>query len=399
MTGKVELDWHAMEKVLVYGYVSRGAKSAGFNTGLLDQNGIFNSVTPKQVPFNQETLTAYEIGVKSEFADGLVRLNVAAYYYDYTNFQAFAFQNLGQLIFNTDATVNGGEMELTLSPTDRFEASFGASWIHEAEAQDIPSYTGRIRDRRMVLAPEYQLNTILRYTVPLPHGANITAQWDGFYQTKTYFDIQNYPISQSDDYSVWNARLIYNSSDDKWTARRGSTTCSTRNICSIRSTSRTPSASTNSAMGDRVGSAHRSATSGRRMTARAWAFALVLASSAAHADARTDYMLNCQGCHADDGRGSPGHVPDLRDELGLLLHVPGGREYLVQVPGSRSAAIDDAALAAVLNWMLPTFSAATLPPDFTPYTRSEIARLRSAPFEDTAAVRVRLLEAIGEQSH
>jgi iron complex outermembrane receptor protein len=217
VTGKVELDWHAAEKVLVYGYVSRGAKSAGFNTGLLDENGIFNSVTPKQVPFNQETLTAYEMGVKSEFADGLVRLNVAAYYYDYTNFQAFAFQNLGQLIFNTDATVNGGEMELTLSPTDRFEASFGVGWIHEAEAQDIPSYTGRIRDRRMVLAPEYQLNTILRYTVPLPRGANITAQWDGFYQTKTYFDIQNYPISQSDDYQVWNARLIYNSPDDKWT--------------------------------------------------------------------------------------------------------------------------------------------------------------------------------------
>ena len=204
------------DDVLVYGYVSRGAKSAGFNTGLLDSNGIFNNVQPRQVPFNQETLTAYEMGLKSTWWDGLMRLNMAAYYYDYTNFQAFAFQNLGQLIFNTDATVNGGELELTVSPTERFEASFGASWIHEAEAQDIPSYTDRIRDRRMVLAPEWQLNTILRYSFPLAHGANITAQWDGFYQTQTYFDIQNYPISRSDNYQVWNARLIYNSPDDKW---------------------------------------------------------------------------------------------------------------------------------------------------------------------------------------
>ncbi len=217
VTGKVELDWHVRDDVLVYGYVSRGAKSAGFNTGLLDSNLIFNNVTPKQVPFNQETLTAYEMGLKSTWMDGLLRANMAAYYYDYTNFQAFAFQNLGQLIFNTDATVNGGELELTVSPTERFEASFGASWIHEAEAQDIPSYTDRIRDRRMVLAPEWQLNTILRYSFPLPHGANLTAQWDGFYQTQTYFDIQNYPISRSDNYQVWNARLIYNSPDDKWT--------------------------------------------------------------------------------------------------------------------------------------------------------------------------------------
>lgn len=131
------------------------------------------------------------------------------------------------------------------------------------------------------------------------------------------------------------------------------------------------------------------------MTARAWALALLLANPAAHADARTDYMLNCQGCHADDGRGSPGHVPDLRGELGLMLRVPGGREYLVQVPGSRNAAIDDAALAAVLNWMLPAFSAATLPNDFPPYSRGEIARLRQEELSDIAAERARLLEAIG----
>ena len=73
VTGKVELDWHVRDDVLVYGYVSRGAKSAGFNTGLLDSNLIFNNVTPKQVPFNQETLTAYEMGLKSTWMDGLLR--------------------------------------------------------------------------------------------------------------------------------------------------------------------------------------------------------------------------------------------------------------------------------------------------------------------------------------
>ncbi len=132
---------------------------------------------------------------------------------------------------------------------------------------------------------------------------------------------------------------------------------------------------------------------------RVWALALLLASSTVFADARTDYMLNCQGCHAADGRGSEGHVPDLRQELGLLLRAPGGREYLVQVPGSRNAAIDDAALAAVLNWMLPTFSSTTLPGNFMPYTANEIARLRSGPFESTAAVRARLFESIGKQAN
>jgi len=216
VTGKIELDWHASDDMLVYGFVARGVKAAGFNTGLLDENGIFNTVTPEQVPVDEEELTSYEVGLKSTFAGGRGRLNLSAYYYDYKDFQAFAFANLGQIIFNTDATVNGAELELVLSPTDRFEALFGVGWIHEAEAEDIQSPVDTIRDRDMVLAPELQLNTILRYTMPVG-GGSLTAQWDGFYQTEQYFDIQNHPVSESDDYSVWNARLIYNSPDERWT--------------------------------------------------------------------------------------------------------------------------------------------------------------------------------------
>jgi iron complex outermembrane receptor protein len=190
-------------------------KAAGFNTGLLDENGVFNLVTPEQVPFDEETLTSYEVGLKTTFAGGNVRFNASAYYYDYQDFQAFAFANLGQIIFNTDATVNGAEAELVWSPTERVETLFGVSWIREAEAEDIESIGGFLRDRDMVLAPEWQLNTILRYNLPVGAG-NLALQWDGFYQTEAYFDIQNHPVSESDAYSVWNARVIYDSPDDRW---------------------------------------------------------------------------------------------------------------------------------------------------------------------------------------
>ena len=60
--------------------------------------------------------------------------------------------------------------------------------------------------------------------------------------------------------------------------------------------------------------------------------------------ARVDYMLNCQGCHLPDG-DSAGDVPRMKDFVGNFLKVPGGREFLVQVPGSANAALDDARLA------------------------------------------------------
>ena len=70
-----------------------------------------------------------------------------------------------------------------------------------------------------------------------------------------------------------------------------------------------------------------------------------------------DYALDCEGCHRADGTGTPGSVPALRDSVARFLAVPGGREYLARVPGVAQAPLDDAALAAVLNWMLDHFDA------------------------------------------
>lgn len=215
ITGKLELDWHLSDETMIYGFVSRGTKAAGFNSGILDFQGVFNALTPQTVAFDEETLTAYEVGLKTRLWDGLGRLNVSAFYYDYKDFQAFQFSNLGQILFNTDATVSGGEIELVVSPTDRLDLLFGVGYIGEANAEDVGSPAGRIRDTEMVLAPELQLNTIIRYNIPIG-DSNLALQWDGFYQTEQYFDLQNHPISKSDDYSVWNAKIVWTSADEKW---------------------------------------------------------------------------------------------------------------------------------------------------------------------------------------
>lgn len=115
-----------------------------------------------------------------------------------------------------------------------------------------------------------------------------------------------------------------------------------------------------------------------------------LLSAAANADARSDYMLHCMGCHLDDGRGAPPAVPTLRGELGQILRQPGGRDYLPRVPGASQATIDDARLAAVINYVLVTFNADTLPANFSPYTATEVAKLRPRLMVDPARERAAL---------
>lgn len=121
--------------------------------------------------------------------------------------------------------------------------------------------------------------------------------------------------------------------------------------------------------------------------------ATVLASSAI-ADSQTDYMLNCRGCHAPDGSGLAGAAPSFRGQVGKFLWVPGGREYLIRVPGTAQSELSDARVAALLNWIIREFSPAEVPADFVPFTAEEVARHRRPPLSEVASVRRELLRAI-----
>jgi mono/diheme cytochrome c family protein len=121
--------------------------------------------------------------------------------------------------------------------------------------------------------------------------------------------------------------------------------------------------------------------------------ALLLAAPAA-ADPRVDYMLNCRGCHGPEGAGAPGAAPSFRGQLAKFLWVPGGREYLIRVPGTAQSELDDARTAALLNWLLHEFSADEIPADFAAYGADEVARQRHTPLTDVWGTRQELLRAI-----
>ena len=99
-------------------------------------------------------------------------------------------------------------------------------------------------------------------------------------------------------------------------------------------------------------------------------------------EAEVAYALQCAGCHRFDGSGLPPDVPTLIDEPGRIEALPGGRDYLIRIPGVAQAALDDEHLAAVLNYMLITFSANSLAADFRPYDADEIARYRGQVLKD-----------------
>ncbi|MGO9452574.1 MAG: c-type cytochrome [Candidatus Binataceae bacterium] len=110
--------------------------------------------------------------------------------------------------------------------------------------------------------------------------------------------------------------------------------------------------------------------------AAALAVALALATSARAEPPQNLYMLNCWGCHRPNGEGIPGTAPPLHDAADFL-RVPGGRKYLIRVPGVAQSSLNDADTAAVMNWIIENFSKGRVPPDFKPYTAEEIHQSRA----------------------
>jgi mono/diheme cytochrome c family protein len=121
--------------------------------------------------------------------------------------------------------------------------------------------------------------------------------------------------------------------------------------------------------------------------------ALCLTASA-RADTEFNYLLHCGGCHLENGAGDPPTIPDLRATLAIFSSFPDGRAYITQVPGSSQAPLNDTELAAVLNWMLRTFTPGARS---LPFTAAEIAGYRSTTLMNPLQVRATLLAELNNQ--
>jgi len=123
LTGRFVVDYNLTPDNLLYASWSRGYKSGGLNPPI---NPIFN------VPatFEPEIINAFEIGSKNSFANGKVRLNLSAFYYDYKGLQLSRIVARTSVNDNTDAEIYGAEAEAMFRPTRDLLINLSGSYLH-----------------------------------------------------------------------------------------------------------------------------------------------------------------------------------------------------------------------------------------------------------------------------
>jgi len=130
-TYRVGADMRFNDHVFAFATVSTGFKSGAFQ----EQP---SNATLARVPTAPEKVTNYEVGLKTDWFDRRVRLNVSAFQMDYTDFQTIkvvpdaSAGPIGQrvTIDTADARIKGVETEFIVRPIDWFDASVRYTYLH-----------------------------------------------------------------------------------------------------------------------------------------------------------------------------------------------------------------------------------------------------------------------------
>lgn len=122
LTWRVALRQDLSDHVNVYASVNRGFKS-----------GSYSLQNPLNDPYEPQFITAYELGLKSELFDRMLRLNMAGFHYDIDDYQvrSAAVANPGASLILNAATVqvDGFEVEFEAAPTDNLRLFGGFTYL------------------------------------------------------------------------------------------------------------------------------------------------------------------------------------------------------------------------------------------------------------------------------
>jgi iron complex outermembrane receptor protein len=228
-----DLAYHLTDQLLGYAQVSTGFKGGG-----VDPRPFY---VPQAISFKPETLTNYELGLKSSWLDNRLRVNVDGYFSQYDNIQLTLLNcsgipsiaaataaaqaagihiNFGSpcaLPYNAgDAHEYGLELESQLR-LGGFQADVSASYLHFEYTNLFfsPATVGVTPGMVTPFTPRVSGNAGVQYTFVLPKGS-VTARADGTARSEIWTNAVNSPLNRIGGYTLYNAHMLWESPKGDW---------------------------------------------------------------------------------------------------------------------------------------------------------------------------------------
>jgi outer membrane receptor protein involved in Fe transport len=175
-TSRFNVSYDLSDDVLAYVQVAEGFRAGGPN----DQTAasIANVVIP--AGFGSDSITNYELGLKTQWLDRRLTLNGAIYQIDWSDIQVSQFANSTNGLRFTyrgnggKAKVQGVELELAARPTQALQFGLGFAYTDSKLEEDLPIPEQGRKGDQLPYVPELTGSVNARYSWPMFQS------WEGF---------------------------------------------------------------------------------------------------------------------------------------------------------------------------------------------------------------------------
>jgi iron complex outermembrane receptor protein len=224
---RVAVDYEIVPDIRFYGQVSTGFKGGGVNPRPYYET--------QAVPYEQEKATSYEAGLKSTLLDRRLRLNLAYYHTDYSDYQgqvSICQDITPQPLWNTpadlcsatrnvgNAKIDGFELELDARPFPGFTVDGALSYTNFRFVSGIVGSNIVPGVTQAPFVPEWKYAVGAQYEMLLGAAGTLTPRLDWTWQSEMQSTIPNnipgYGLGEIEERGLLNARLTYRTEDEDW---------------------------------------------------------------------------------------------------------------------------------------------------------------------------------------
>ena len=220
-SGKLGVNYKANQDVLLYGLVSNGFKSGGYQ-------GAHASSTTQWGPYDEELLTAAEVGIKSVMFDNTMKVNASVFNYWYKDKQVQdtlvdpLFGPLSVIINLEKSEITGAELEWILNPVQGLDFRVSGTWLDS----EVKEGTGINLDtllpmdlsgQKLANSPELQFSALISYEMSVGDDYIFRSQLDTSYSDSSFSYLTNDPeLNLIDSYTLSNLRFSLMEGEGIW---------------------------------------------------------------------------------------------------------------------------------------------------------------------------------------
>jgi iron complex outermembrane receptor protein len=228
--GSIDFKW--TPDIIQYATISQGTKSAGFDYRAQTPTAI--GLLQAQLPYDPETVTNYETGLKTDFLNGRIRANVSAFYIRFDDIQLTTTDPATTVSRRFNAgrgSTRGVEFEGTVIPVKGLQFDANGSYLKarlDRFLGNAPSITtlpdgrtlrsGPFQGAVLPYSPKWQGRLAATWQIPIETRGQWTLQGAVSYQGSSFTDTTNNFSVKLPQQTYLDGQFGYTTEGGHWSA-------------------------------------------------------------------------------------------------------------------------------------------------------------------------------------